>query len=205
MVDAPTVSSASGQPVLLTPRLSLVPIAPSDAAALHPTFADPDIMRYVDYPASRELADTVRRIEQWIIPLPEWHATWTLRLNATGAAIGIANFHHREIWNRRAEIGYVLGRAHWRQGLMREALGALIDYCFQALDMNRLEATIDPDNHPATRLATQLGFRCEGARLRERLLVAGRYRDVALYGLLRRDWRAGPARALAPAGSDSEV
>lgn len=189
MIDAPGVPPTSGQPILTTPRLTLAPIAQADAAALHPIFADPDIMRYVDYPASRDLGDTIRRIEQWTIPLPEWHATWTVRLD--GIPIGIVNFHHREVWNRRAEIGFVLGRAHWHRGLMREAVGALIGYCFETLGMHRLEATIDPDNHPAIRLALHFGFRCEAAYLRERLCVAGRFRDVALYGLLQPEWRAG--------------
>lgn len=203
MSDAPSVPSASGQPILTTPRLTLAPIAAADAAALHPIFADPDIMRYVDYPASREPGDTIRRIEQWMIHLPEWHATWTVRLD--GTAIGIVNFHHREVWNRRAEIGFVLGRPQWHHGLMREAVGALIAHCFETLGMNRLEATIDPDNYPAIRLVQHLGFRCEGPLLRERLCVAGRFRDVALYGLLMRDWSAAPAHAHTPVGRDPEA
>jgi RimJ/RimL family protein N-acetyltransferase len=189
MSDASAASSASGQPLLMTARLVLAPVAMTDAPALHPFLADPDVMRHVDYPASAALDETIRRIEQWIIPLPEWHATWTVRSNVTAGVIGIVNFHHREVWNRRAEIGYLLGRPFWGQGLMREAVGALIAHCFDTLDMHRLEATIDPDNHAAIRLATHHGFCREASVLRDRLFVAGRFRDVALYGLLKRDRR----------------
>lgn len=195
------------QPILATTRLMLHPLSHADAAGLHPVFADPEVMRFVDYPASRDIADTMRRIELWMVPLPEWHATWTVRVAATDAVIGMVNFHHREAWNRRAEIGFLLARPFWGQGLMREALSALVAHCFEALDMNRLEATILPENLDAIRLALRLGFRCEGPVLRERLLVGGQFRDVALYAMLRREWLAasgppGAAPPTSPAGDE---
>lgn len=190
MTDAIPVQPAPLQPILATTRLLLRPMSDADAVGLHPVFADPDVMRFVDYPVSRDIGDTVRRIELWTIPLPEWHGTWTVRLAATDAIIGIVNFHHRETWNRRAEIGFVLARPYWGQGLMQEAMAALIAHCFNTLDMNRLEATIVPDNLGAIRLVLRLGFRCEGPILRERLLVGGQFRDVALYAMLKREWLA---------------
>lgn len=88
----------------------------------------------------------------------------------------------------RAELGYVLGRAHWGQGLMREALVALIDHAFGPLALRRLEADVNPDNLASNRLALALGFRLEG-RLRQRWINKGQAVDSHLYGLLRQDGR----------------
>ncbi len=183
------------QTVIETPRLLLRPIALSDASGLHLVFSDPETMRYVDFPPCANLAETQKRIQLWTIPLPEWHATWTLAEKESGTPIGIVTYHHRESSNRHLEVGYVLGRSHWRQGLMREAMSGLIDYCFEALAMHRIEVTVCPDNVAAVRFTESLGFRREGGPLRDRSLVQGQYRDLLLYGLLERDWRAKTIRA----------
>jgi len=75
------------------------------------------------------------------------------------------------------------------KGLMHEALTALIGYGFGALDLNRIEADIDPRNTSSAKSLERLGFVKEG-HLRERWIVDGEVSDTSLYGLLRADWRA---------------
>ena len=70
---------------------------------------------------------------------------------------------------------------------MHEALDAFITYAFETLDLNRLEADIDPRNHASAKTLERLGFQQEG-HLRERWIVSGEVSDTWLYGLLRRDW-----------------
>jgi RimJ/RimL family protein N-acetyltransferase len=71
---------------------------------------------------------------------------------------------------------------------MAEALPALVAHAFGALDLNRLEADIDPRNTASARVLERLGFRREGL-LRERWIVNGEKSDSAIYGLLRAEWR----------------
>jgi len=70
---------------------------------------------------------------------------------------------------------------------MGEALPALIGHAFGAMDLNRLEADIDPRNAPSASVLERLGFRREGL-LRERWIVNGEKSDSAIYGLLRGQW-----------------
>ena len=72
---------------------------------------------------------------------------------------------------------------------MHEALCALLDYGFGVLDLNRVEADIDPRNTGSERTLRRLGFQLEGT-LRERWIVDGEVSDTGLSGLLRRDWLA---------------
>ena len=74
---------------------------------------------------------------------------------------------------------------------MHEALQALLGFAFHALDLNRLEADIDPRNHASARTLERLGFQREG-HMRERWIVKGEVTDTWWYGLLRREWLAGP-------------
>jgi RimJ/RimL family protein N-acetyltransferase len=108
---------------------------------------------------------------------------------ADSTLIGMAGLFHFHDASRRAEIGYALSQRYWGQGLMHEALVALVDYAFSTLDLNRLEADIDPRNLASARSLERLGFVKEGY-MRERWIVAGEVSDTGFYGLIRSDWAA---------------
>ena len=72
---------------------------------------------------------------------------------------------------------------------MHQALQALLQYAFETLNLNRLEADIDPRNQASARTLERLGFQKEG-HLRERWIVNDEISDTDLYGLLRREWQA---------------
>ena len=86
-------------------------------------------------------------------------------------------------------MGYGLAEAAWGQGFAAEAVGALPRHGFDALDLDRVEADIDPRNTASARLLERLGFTREGL-LRERWIVDGEVSDSAIYGLLKREFKA---------------
>ncbi|MEO8923528.1 MAG: GNAT family protein [Caldimonas sp.] len=108
---------------------------------------------------------------------------------STGKAIGTCLLFRFEAASARAEIGYVLGRAHWGQGLMREALAALLNGAFGGMALRRIEAEVNTRNHPSAALLVRLGFKKEGL-LRQRWVTKGRAEDVEMYGLLRDEWQS---------------
>jgi [ribosomal protein S5]-alanine N-acetyltransferase len=189
--DAPVGESSAdmaAQPVLETDRLYLLPLAREHTAPLHAACADPEVMRYVDFPLSQSIHDTARRVDMFLLDLPDWHATWVLSCKQTAAIMGFVNYHHRENCNWRLEVGFVLARAYWGQRFMGEAMQALLEYCFLGFAMNRVEVTVNPGNRAAIRLIERLGFQFEGGPLRGRQYVCGEYRDLLIFGLLRREW-----------------
>ena len=110
---------------------------------------------------------------------------------ASDKAIGTCLLFRLEEASRRAELGYVLGRAHWGRGLMQEALSALLTRAFGMMGLRRLEAEVDTRNAASARLLQRLGFSREGL-LRQRWVTKGEAKDVEIYGLLCNEW---PARA----------
>jgi [ribosomal protein S5]-alanine N-acetyltransferase len=186
------------QPSFETKRLLLRPLTWRDARDLHLAFSDPETTRYLDFATCGDLRDTMTRIGMATIVMPQWHATWSIVLRDCPAVIGILNYHHRESWHGRLEIGYVLGRPYWRRGLMREAMQPFLRYCFEDLAMHRVEATIVPENVAGIGFAERMGFQRESGVLRDRLRVGEQYRDIVMYGLLEEAWRSASAASPAP-------
>ena len=171
-----------------TERLLLRPVEPTDAQAFYRIFSDPVVMRYWTTPpwTSMEQAQVfIERSQQSLA------GGQNLRLgivkHVDGALIGQCTLFGIYPTCRRAEIGYSLARADWGQGYANEALHALIDYAFGTLNLNRIEADIDPRNAGSAKALHRLGFSKEGY-MRERWIVGDEVSDSEVYGLLRREW-----------------
>lgn len=175
---------------LRTARLQLRPLHAADAAALFHIYADPQVMRYWSAPpwADPARADEVIAADQLALARGE-HLRLALIRSQDDALVGTVSLFAFHEASRRAEIGYALAREAWGQGLMAEALDALVAWAFDALQLHRIEADIDPRNTASAKSLARLGFVHEG-HLRERWIVSGEVSDAALYGLLRSEWRA---------------
>ena len=96
-----------------------------------------------------------------------------------------------------ANAGVVLGnKVALTQFMHRERQGEeplfeqwFKQYGFDVLNLNRVEADIDPRNDSSAKSLLRLGFSKEGD-LRERWIVDGEVSDTALFGLLQREWMA---------------
>ena len=176
-------------PSITTPRLSLRWISNDDVDALFGIFSDPEVMRYWSTPplpnreAAVELLNEIHDSYNHQVMLK-----WGVARQADNVVIGTTTLYNIDLGNRRAEVGYALGREYWGQGYMHEALQALLRYCFETLDLRRLEADVDPHNEPSIQTLERLGFRREGY-LRERWEVGGEIQDALFYGLLRPEWK----------------
>jgi [ribosomal protein S5]-alanine N-acetyltransferase len=170
-----------------TGRLRLRWIVEADAQALYEVYADPLVARYLSRPAFTDFAQAKKLVETANACYASGDSVnFAVERKADARVLGNCMLFrfHRE--SRRAEIGYSMARAYWGEGYMHEALLALIDYAFGPLDLNRLEADIDPRNAASARSLERLGFVKEGV-LRERWIVAGEISDTAYYGLIRSD------------------
>jgi RimJ/RimL family protein N-acetyltransferase/predicted TIM-barrel fold metal-dependent hydrolase len=175
-------------PVFATPRLTLRSITAHDADGLHEAFGDADAMRHWDLPPSRDVSQTAERIRMSVEADPRWHGMWAIQTHA-GRFVGAINYHAHNEQQRRLALGWIVVPSCWRQGLMTEAAPPVISHCFTRLNAHRIEARIEPENLSSRRLAAKLGFTEEGT-LRDWLCVAGEFRSVVMYSLLRAEWMA---------------
>jgi len=174
-------------PPLTTTRLLLRRVEERDIADLLGVNGDDEVTRFLPYASWQGLADG----QAWLARMRSREAAgdtlqFAILSQDTGRAIGSCLIFHHDEGSARAEIGYVLGRDHWRQGLAREALQSLVGWAMGPAGLRRLEAEINPINQASARLLLSLGFQAEGL-LRERWLNKGQVTDSQLYGLLHRD------------------
>jgi ribosomal-protein-alanine N-acetyltransferase len=87
-----------------------------------------------------------------------------------------------------ATVGYWIGPEFARQGFMAEALAAVVNHAFGALDLSRIEAACLPENLASRGLLERAGFKYEGIA-QSYLQINGRWRNHVLYASLRGDRR----------------
>ena len=175
---------------LTTERLTLRWFTPADADALFSIFADPDVVRYWSSPEWADTSHAHQMIEDTIAGYTSGDGVrFAVVLTATGELVGQVNLGHMFHSNRRCEVGYAMASAYWGKGYITEALVAAFDYAFGPLNLNRIEADIDPRNDASEKVLQRLGFKKEGF-MPERWIVKGEVSDTTFYGLLKRDWEA---------------
>ena len=191
--SAPSVPVQFPQPDSIeSPRLRLRIVEESDVPALLKVNGDDEVTRFLPYATWRSIADG----EAWFARYRALIASTTASQfvvveKASGSIIGTCLLFRHEAASERMELGYVLDRAHWGRGLMREALSALISHAFMAYGLRRLEAEVNPDNLASDALLRRLGFTHEGV-LRKRWKAKGIVYDINFYGLLSDEWRSVP-------------
>jgi RimJ/RimL family protein N-acetyltransferase/uncharacterized glyoxalase superfamily protein PhnB len=173
-------------PQIETGRLILAPLALAHAAALQRLYTDPRSMRFWHTAPHRSLDDTQGLVAS-LVDGPA-HA-WVLQLRAGGEAIGLVYYLGEGHAGSRG-LGYILAADHWRQGLMSEAVRAVIDHGFSAWDMDRIELWIDARNIASQALAAGVGLVRQGA-FRQCFAHETVSQETHVFGLTIEQWRPG--------------
>lgn len=113
---------------------------------------------------------------------------WAIARNDDNRMVGDCGYNRLDGRNRSGVIGYQLSPEHWGRGIMTRAVTEIVRYGFEALDLNRIEATVRPGNGRSIRVLQKLGFQQEGL-LRDYRFSRGASFDCFIFSLLRREWR----------------
>jgi ribosomal-protein-alanine N-acetyltransferase len=100
---------------------------------------------------------------------------------------GMVGFNYWDQTDHRASVGLELHREEWGKGLMTEALTAVINFGFDKMKLNRIEAAVSVYNDKSLELLKRLSFVVEGVQ-REQYYEDGKYHDLVMLALLKRDW-----------------
>jgi ribosomal-protein-alanine N-acetyltransferase len=100
--------------------------------------------------------------------------------------IGSCGFNYIDFNNAKAEIGYDLNKTFWGQGFAKEAITCLLQYAFNDLRLNRIEAKIEPRNMSSIKLIERLDFTYEGT-LRQTEKSKNKFIDLSMYSILASD------------------
>jgi [ribosomal protein S5]-alanine N-acetyltransferase len=177
-------------PVLETERFLLRAATFNDVADMFRVMSDPQVTRYFGMPPMATLAEARERVQMIQTAFQEQNGVrWVIADRASGQLIGTCGFWRLIKPHDRAEIGYELAQEWWGQGVMTEALAAMLQFGFTRMGLHSVEAQIHPANNGSRRVLEKLGFVQEGY-FRENYLdpVEARFTDTAVYSLLKATW-----------------
>lgn len=144
-----------------TERLILRPWHDTDANSLFKYASDPDIGPIAGWPPHISVAHSLEIIRT-IFAAPE---TYAVVLKATGEPVGCCgimfsdSLHSAEIQQKEAEIGYWIGKPYWGQGLIPEAVKAMLSRCFNDLHLDAVWCGYYDGNTKSKRVNEKCGFK----------------------------------------------
>jgi RimJ/RimL family protein N-acetyltransferase len=165
---------------LRTARLLLAPLHPDrDAEGLHAAFSDPDVMRMWNTPLRADVADT----HQDLASILEGDGAHIWAVREADVPVGMVGLLGDVAV---PGLSWLLARHAWGRGLMIEAAGAVVEYAFGSLGLDRVEAWVEATNVRSLATARRIGL-IEYGRLAQRYphrtrphetIVLGRSREL---------------------------
>ncbi len=172
---------------LNTSRLTVRPVGEPDLPALLLINGHDAVTQHLPYATWQSDADA----QAWLARMQGLATSGTAQQlvvvhTASRTVVGAVLIFKYDEGSARAELGYVLGRPHWRQGFAQEAILAVCQHAFACMGIRRIEAEVNPANTASNALLQSLGFVREGL-MRQRWTAKGVTYDTALYGCLAND------------------
>ena len=171
-------------PNLQSERLLLRPISVADASAMLAWRGDPEAMRYWDWPPQSNESEIEQIVHAHQPEIESGTVQWWSVILPEGPLIGECDLSEIDHHHKRAEVGFLFGRAHWGEGYAHEAMEAVMAHAFGPLGLTRLWARSHAGNDRSQRLLERLGFSYEGT-LRGHIVRDGDRRDCLIHGIVR--------------------
>ena len=139
-----------------------------------------------DWDVQKTLDECKGLIRSSLAQLAE-NAGFMMGIWVEGSLAGVVGTGRIDWENRSSLIGYWLGEDFQGKGLVTRACGAVVEYLFTELKLQRLEIRCATDNPRSCAVPKRLGFTKEGV-LRKAQALDDHYLDIEVYGLLAEDW-----------------
>lgn len=168
----------AGFSTLQTERLILRPVQPDDAEAMFDYLRDEETVRFITVPPVKTVTEVIENsIQSYFMldPIGKWAIVYDQKM------IGTIDLRLNEA-HRQAEIGYVLNKRYWGQGIMPEAAQAILAVGFDQLQLVRIFSEHDTRNPKSGRVMTKIGMQQEGVALKSQI-IKGEIVDMVHYAI----------------------
>jgi RimJ/RimL family protein N-acetyltransferase len=175
--------------ILTTERLQLRDFTEADWPDLYAIESDPEVARYQPFEprTEAEALEYVRGTIAGAREEPRFTYDLAVVLHTSSTVVGRCGLQRAPAEPREAVVWFTLLRSLWGQGLIPEALRALVNFGFLELGLHRVWAECDPANRASYRVLEKIGMRRE-AHLIENTWVKGAWADSLMYAVLEREW-----------------
>lgn len=188
LIEVMDMLNHKGTITLTTERIKLRRFSDSDAEDMFNNWAnDTDVCRFLHWAPHGTIETTKNIVHNWVGNYKnENFYNWVIEYN--GHAIGNISVVDSSDKYMSCEIGYCMGKAYWGQGIMTEALRAVIAHLFIEVGFNRIMAKHDTENIGSGRVMQKSGMSLEGTMRQARIRKDGTFGNLNIYSVLKDEW-----------------
>ncbi len=177
-------------PIICTERLTLRKLSVSDSTDMYEYSKKSIVTKYLLWTEH----ESESRSYNYLCGVSEWYKRgeyfdWAVTLTDSGKMIGTCGFTSFDFEHGRAEVGYVLNPDFWGQGIATEAVSAVIEFAFNELGANRVEAHFIEGNNASLRVMEKCGMTFEGY-LKQYMLIKGEYKNIGFAAVTKDKFRS---------------
>ena len=174
---------------LETERLLLRRVSNDDVNEIMQLRGNPETMKYIPRPLVTNTDEALAHIKMINDKIDANEGiNWAITIKGNPKLIGVIGHYRIQPENHRCEIGYMILPQYNGQGIVTEAVKAVLEYGFDDLQMHSIEGVIDPDNIASEKVLLKNGFVKE-AHILENELWDGKFWDTVIYSLLKRNFK----------------
>ena len=182
---------------VLTQRLIIRPLNPSDLARHHEIFSNSDVVRYL-YEVPFDLQGAKEHLARRCVPDLPAEGSWInfgVEVQGENVLIGELGIGNVSVPHAHYEIGYVFDPVYKGNYYATEGAELMAEMAFSILGAHRVSGRLDARNTSSARVLERLGMRREALHI-ENEFVKGEWTDELVYAVLESEWRRarGPAR-----------
>lgn len=175
-------------PQIETERFVLRQIKQDDSKEIFHYFSMDEVTKFYDLESFTNIEQAEELIRRWNQRFENNQGIrWGITLRSESRVIGTCGFHGWAKIHYKAEIGYELTPEYWQQGFMTEVIPKIVEFGFNHLGLNRIEAFVEPENMGSRKVLKKVGFKEEGI-LKEHFYWRNRFVDIVIYALLKKDY-----------------
>jgi len=184
-------------PTLRGRQVVLRELRASDAPSLFALLTTEEVARFISPPPAT--VEGFERFNAWTARrrVAGTSACFAVTLRGFDAAIGIFQVRGTESTFRMAEWGFAIGSPFWGTGVFRESAELVLEFAFNTVGVERLEARAAVLNGRGNGALQKIGA-VQECVLRKSLLRNGQYLDQVLYAVVDIDWRESRRTLTAP-------
>ena len=175
-------------PNLETNLLNLRRLNSADVDEILALRSNPEIMKFIPRPLMKTKEEALEFIAIMDTNIDtNTFINWAITTKENDQLIGMIGFYRMKPENYRAEVGYILSAEYHRQGIITEALQRVIQFGFEEMGLNSIEAVIDPENFGSEKVLLKNNFVKEG-HFKEHTFFEGKFLDSIFYSLLKKNY-----------------
>lgn len=179
-----------GTITLETDRLIIRRFEPTDAQAAFDNWCSKDaVSRYMRWATHQSVIETETMISNWIEKYKvDSHYIWVIVVKETQIPIGSIGLFVSNELDMRGEFGYCLDDTQWGRGYTTEALGAVLEFAFNQVGFNRIEADHSIHNPASGRVMQKVAMQFEGLAKQKYRSNFG-FQDCNMYGITAEEYQ----------------